>query len=42
MPPRQYKLIHSGGRLSASERRQVEDAMRKAYATDPPPLRRGG
>ena len=42
MPPLQYKLIHSGGRLSASERRQVEDAMRKAYATDPPPLRRGG
>jgi Haem-binding domain len=42
MPPLQYKVIHSGGRLSASERRQLEDAMRKAYASDPPPQRRGG
>lgn len=42
MPPLQYKVIHSGGRLSAGGRSRLEDAMRKAYAADPPPVRRGG
>jgi Haem-binding domain len=41
MPPVQYKVIHSGARLGAAEKRRVEDAMRKAYAADPPPARRG-
>ncbi len=41
MPPLQYKVIHSGARLSDAERRRLEDAMRKAYGADPPPVRRG-
>lgn len=41
MPPLQYKVIHSGARLSAAERRRLEDAMRRAYAADPPPRQRG-
>ena len=41
MPPLQYKVIHAGGRLSTAERARLEDAMRKAYAADPPPQGRG-
>jgi hypothetical protein len=40
MPPLQYKVIHSGARLDAAEKRQIEAAMRSAYGADPPPTRR--
>jgi hypothetical protein len=39
MPPLQYKLIHGRSRLSAAERRRLMDAIRKVYASDPPPVR---
>jgi hypothetical protein len=42
MPPLQYKLIHGGARLSDAERTRLQDAMRKAYAADPPPVGRRG
>ena len=41
MPPWQYKLIHGRGRLSAAERGWLEGALRKLYASDPPPVRPG-
>ena len=40
MPPLQYKLIHSA-RAQRRRATRLEDAMRKAYAADPPPVRRG-
>ena len=36
MPPFQYKLLHSNSRLSAAERQQLVDGLRRLYATDPP------
>jgi mono/diheme cytochrome c family protein len=42
MPPLQYKVIHSGGRLSSSERAQLADWLRRLYASDPPAATRGG
>ena len=41
MPPLQYKLIHGRSRLSAAERGRLMDALRKLYASDPPPVRPG-
>ena len=36
MPPLQYRLIHSAGRLSASDKRRLVQAMVALFAKDPP------
>ena len=41
MPPLQYKLIHSGGRLSQAQRRELARGMSATYKKDPPRLERG-
>jgi len=42
MPPVQYRLIHSGSRLSAAERDALIAGLRRTYAADPPPPGGGG
>jgi hypothetical protein len=42
MPPLQYKVIHSGARLSGAEKRRLVDGLRRTYAADPPATSRGG
>ena len=42
MPPLQYRLIHSGARLSDGERRTLAAGLRRTWATDPPPPGGGG
>jgi mono/diheme cytochrome c family protein len=37
MPPTQYTLIHPSASLSSSERSQLEQALTRLYAHDPPP-----
>lgn len=39
MPPLQYKVIHSGGRLSQTERRQLARGIAATYRKDAPPIR---
>lgn len=36
MPPTQYKLLHTGGRLSAAKRRQLAAGFRALFASQPP------
>src|SRR3954454_5848325 len=36
MPPLQYKLIHSGARLSKAERSELVAALMRLYRRDPP------
>ena len=40
MPPIQYKVVHSGGRLSQAERRLLAHGIAATYKKDPPPVRR--
>jgi heme-binding protein len=42
MPPLQYKLIHSSSRLSAKEKQELIDGLRRTWAADPPSVRSGG
>lgn len=42
MPPLQYKIVHSGGRLSQAERRDLARGMAATYKKDAPPIRAGG
>ena len=42
MPPIQYKLVHSGGRLSDAQRRQLARGIELTYKRDRPPIRPGG
>ena len=42
MPPLQYKVIHSSGRLTQAERARLVAAVKTIYATDPPQIRVGG
>lgn len=37
MPPIQYKLIHSGARLSSTQRQQLADGIAASWKKDPPP-----
>jgi mono/diheme cytochrome c family protein len=36
MPPLQYKLLHSGARLSDAEKQALIDGMARTYQQDPP------
>ena len=36
MPPLQYKLMHSGARLSDTEKQQLIDGLARTYQQDPP------
>ncbi len=36
MPPLQYKLLHSGARLSDAEKQDLIDGMARTYQQDPP------
>ena len=36
MPPIQYRLVHSGARLTSTERQQLEAGMIKSWKADPP------
>lgn len=36
MPPLQYKIIHSGARLSGREKQALIDGLTKLYQQDPP------
>jgi hypothetical protein len=38
MPPLQYKLAHSGARLSQQQRDQLARGMAATYKQDPPPI----
>jgi mono/diheme cytochrome c family protein len=42
MPPLQYKIMHSGGRLSTQQRNALARGFERTYRKDPPPIRRGG
>ncbi len=36
MPPLQYKLLHSGSRLSDTEKQQLANGLAKSIAKTPP------
>ena len=42
MPPLQYKLVHSGARLTTAEQLRLIDGLTRLYASDPPPVRAHG
>ncbi len=42
MPPTQYSLLHSGTKLSASEKADLIKGLSDLYRKDPPPARGGG
>jgi mono/diheme cytochrome c family protein len=41
MPPLQYKIIHSAGRLSTQQKNALAQGMEATYRKDPPPIRQG-
>lgn len=41
MPPIQYKLVHPGGRLSQTQRKQLAEGFVATYKKDPPRIRAG-